>query len=173
MRSPAPQGARRPAGDDCVDRRQVQGGQPSQPSRTNRPGGLIHFFVRERPLPRPGGAPHRTIPHFLRHIQPRAPVALARGSHPVPSRTRKLSPSAPMVLRLRPWESRSPPAPPRTPRPPSPAGGAFLIRETRSRLSGNVSGDTACGTRGRRRGAGREASRGPSPLDPRATRAST
>src|SRR5687768_463412 len=27
------------------------------------------------------------------------PVAIARGSHPIPSRTRKLSPSAPMVLR--------------------------------------------------------------------------
>ena len=36
-------------------------------------------------------------------------VATARGKHPVPSRTRPLSPVAPMVLRLKTWESRSPP----------------------------------------------------------------
>src|ERR1700752_4104016 len=30
------------------------------------------------------------------------PAAIARGKHPVPSRTRKLSPSAPMVLRGKP-----------------------------------------------------------------------
>ena len=36
-------------------------------------------------------------------------VAIARGKHPIPSRTRPLSPVAPMVLRLKTWESRSPP----------------------------------------------------------------
>ena len=36
-------------------------------------------------------------------------VVIARGKHPVPSRTRPLSPVAPMVLRLKTWESRSPP----------------------------------------------------------------
>src|SRR5690606_24233271 len=36
-------------------------------------------------------------------------VATARGKHPVPSRTRPLSPAAPMVLRLKTRESRSPP----------------------------------------------------------------
>ena len=36
-------------------------------------------------------------------------VAIARGKHPIPSRTRPLSPAAPMVLRLKTWESRSPP----------------------------------------------------------------
>ena len=36
-------------------------------------------------------------------------VATARGKHPIPSRTRPLSPVAPMVLRLKTWESRSPP----------------------------------------------------------------
>src|SRR5690625_4318285 len=38
-------------------------------------------------------------------------VVTARGKHPVPSRTRPLSPAAPMVLRLKTWESRSPPDP--------------------------------------------------------------
>ena len=36
-------------------------------------------------------------------------VAIARAKHPVPSRTRPLSAVAPMVLRLKTWESRSPP----------------------------------------------------------------
>ncbi len=36
-------------------------------------------------------------------------VATARGKHPVPSRTRPLSPAAPMVLRPKTRESRSPP----------------------------------------------------------------
>ncbi len=37
-------------------------------------------------------------------------VAMARGTHLYPFRTEKLSPSAPMVLPLRGWESRSLPA---------------------------------------------------------------
>ena len=36
-------------------------------------------------------------------------VAIARAKHPVPSRTRKLSAAAAMVLRLKTWESSSPP----------------------------------------------------------------
>src|SRR3990167_4338622 len=32
---------------------------------------------------------------------------MAGGPHPIPSRTRSLSPLAPMVLRLKAWESRS------------------------------------------------------------------
>ena len=36
-------------------------------------------------------------------------VAIAGAKHPIPSRTRKLSALAPMVLRLKTWESRSPP----------------------------------------------------------------
>lgn len=36
-------------------------------------------------------------------------VVIAQVKHPVPSRTRKLSTVAPMVLRLKAWESRSPP----------------------------------------------------------------
>ena len=34
-------------------------------------------------------------------------VVMAEGVHPVPFRTRQLSPPAPMVLRRRPWESRT------------------------------------------------------------------
>lgn len=34
-------------------------------------------------------------------------VAIARGPHPIPSRTRKLRLSAPMILHLKVWESRS------------------------------------------------------------------
>jgi hypothetical protein len=41
-------------------------------------------------------------------------VALARGSNPIPFRTRPLNPSAPMVLRLKAWESRSLPGLPST-----------------------------------------------------------
>ena len=36
-------------------------------------------------------------------------VVIAQAKHPVPSRTRKLSAAAPMVLGLKPRESRSPP----------------------------------------------------------------
>ena len=36
-------------------------------------------------------------------------VVIAQVKHPVPSRTRQLSTAAPMVLRLKTWESRSPP----------------------------------------------------------------
>ena len=39
------------------------------------------------------------------------PAVTAQGKHPIPSRTRPLSPAAPMVLRLKSWESRSPPDP--------------------------------------------------------------
>ena len=35
-------------------------------------------------------------------------VVMAEGVHPIPFRTRKLSPPAPMVLPRRGWESRSP-----------------------------------------------------------------
>src|ERR1700761_2599116 len=41
-------------------------------------------------------------------------VVLARSMNPIPSRTRPLNSSAPMVLWLKPWESRSLPGLPRT-----------------------------------------------------------
>ena len=109
MRSPVPEGTIRPAGDDCVDRRQVQAWRHVQPSRTNRPRGLIQLNECEGCLPPRRRSGHDT-PHSFFLYSENAPVVLARGSHPVPSRTRKLSPSAPMVLRHQSWESRSPPA---------------------------------------------------------------
>src|SRR5947208_1700806 len=45
-------------------------------------------------------------------------VALAKSLNPIPSRTRPLNSSAPMVLWLKPWESRSLPGLPRTRNPP-------------------------------------------------------
>jgi hypothetical protein len=45
-------------------------------------------------------------------------VALAKSLNPIPSRTRPLNSSAPMVLWLKPWESRSLPGLPRTRKPP-------------------------------------------------------
>ena len=44
------------------------------------------------------------VPFRTRKLSPRAPMVQA---HPVPFRTRKLSPRAPMVLRSSPWESRT------------------------------------------------------------------
>ena len=49
-------------------------------------------------------------------------VVLARSLNPIPSRTRPLNSSAPMVLWLKPWESRSLPGLPRTKQ--------FLLRVT-------------------------------------------
>jgi hypothetical protein len=61
---------------------------------------------------RPGAGPGRG----RNHIGPQARcgffpglVVTARAKHPIPSRTRPLSAVAPMVLRLKTWESRSPP----------------------------------------------------------------
>jgi hypothetical protein len=53
-------------------------------------------------------------------------VAIARGKHPFPSRTRKLSPSAPMVLPNIGWESRS--LPEFIFQPPFFNGGFFLTK---------------------------------------------
>ena len=51
------------------------------------------------------GTPRRRRPADRKEIRIKA--AIARGIHLFPSRTEKLSPAAPMVLRK--WESRSPP----------------------------------------------------------------
>src|SRR6266481_1309669 len=63
-------------------------------------------------------------------------VVLARSLNPIPSRTRPLNSSAPMVLWLKPWESRSLPGLPRTKviplyvsrsnKTPSPSGGGVF-----------------------------------------------
>src|SRR5258707_7197895 len=63
-------------------------------------------------------------------------VVLARSLNPIPSRTRPLNSSAPMVLWLKPWESRSLPGLPRTKqflfrfhdqKTPSPQGGGVFL----------------------------------------------
>ena len=41
---------------------------------------------------------------------PYVPAIIAKGPYPIPFRTRKSSPSAPMVLCLKTWESRTLPA---------------------------------------------------------------
>ena len=46
-------------------------------------------------------------PEAAKNIIKHCLVIIAKGPHPIPSRTRKLSPSAPMVLCLKIWESRT------------------------------------------------------------------
>ncbi len=83
----------------------MQGGRPPQPSGTNRPsssacpshGRSRGTFACARcaaPRARSGGTRRRNAPG--------RPAAMAGEAHPVPSRTRKLSPRAPIVLRVEP-----------------------------------------------------------------------
>ena len=44
---------------------------------------------------------------YFKNTIKRCLVIFAKGPHPIPSRTRKLSPSAPMVLCLKTWKSRT------------------------------------------------------------------
>ncbi len=83
-----------------------------------------HGGVTPAHPPRPG--PYPRIPQgAARHRRARGKiqrsiscfaglVAMARGLNPIPFRTRSLKPSAPMVLRLKTRESRSPPGQPST-----------------------------------------------------------
>ena len=81
---------------------------------TNRSFGLI-ALIYQCPLAIIGGPAH-----ILLDKTSHTPlcfaglVALARGPNPIPFRTRPLNPSAPMVLSLKAWESRSPPGLPNT-----------------------------------------------------------
>ncbi len=52
--------------------------------------------------------PEGTACVFSQSNAPSWSAAMAGEAHPVPFRTRKLSPRAPMVLRSSPWESRTP-----------------------------------------------------------------
>jgi hypothetical protein len=74
----------------------------------------VHSETRlQAARPREGATGLRPVPCSLTCKTPRGGfaglVATARGKHPVPSRTRPLSPAAPMVLRPKTRESRSPP----------------------------------------------------------------
>ena len=50
---------------------------------------------------------NRLFTYRYKNIIKRCLVIIAKGPHPIPFRTRKLSPSAPMVLCLKIWESRT------------------------------------------------------------------
>ncbi len=85
---------------------------------------------------------------------------MAGEAHPVPSRTRKLSPLAPMVLRCSPWESRTPPANKGRsplhalrPAPGRPGAGLFVLsggpRADLPRLAGGLCSGGAAAPRSR------------------------
>lgn len=102
----------RPHEDHVFDRRQVQAPRGVEPSRTNRPSPRAPSGPRRRgrkaegeekthvppPLCGPQGARTRA-PRARSKSAAREPAVLAPGAHPVPYRTRKLSPWAPRVLR--------------------------------------------------------------------------
>ena len=75
------------------------------PSLTQVSRGRATFCPRTRCAVRPPG--HRARPGPLQPNAPRWSATMAGEVHPVPFRTRKLSPLAPMVLRSSPWESRT------------------------------------------------------------------
>src|SRR5215471_72865 len=86
---------------------------------TNRSIGLIALIVsvhvtlkRSVTTERDAGARARQLASFSLSFA--GLVVLARSLNPIPSRTRPLNSSAPMVLWLKPWESRSLPGLPRT-----------------------------------------------------------
>src|SRR5437867_1578031 len=78
----------RPVEDYDVDRLQVEARQRVKPSSTNWSCGLTPYV------------PSISLVLCHCHIDSLAkfPAAIAKGKHPFPFRTRKLSPSAPMVL---------------------------------------------------------------------------
>ena len=103
----------------------MQGRRRPQPSATNRPssssppcpshpgrrgeGSCFGGPLSGRALLGALCGPQGTDRELPRENAPCWPAAMAGEAHPVPSRTRKLSPLAPMVLRISPWESRTPP----------------------------------------------------------------
>ena len=83
----------------------MQGGRPPQPSGTNRPSSSAcpsHGRSRGVDACARCAAPRARWDHPRRQNAPRRPAAMAGEAHPVPSRTRKLSPRAPIVLRVQP-----------------------------------------------------------------------
>ncbi len=118
--------------DHHVDRPGMQARQRVQSTGTNRSRGLIRTRRRgtRGPARQPAGRCRDLERPPPSRLQPdpcsRSPdlqaagaaaacprleglVVTARGKHPIPFRTRPLSPVAPMVLRLKTRESRSPP----------------------------------------------------------------
>ena len=71
---------------------------------TTRPHGYLPDCIPTKSFARFGA---REIGN---HVGRAELVAMPEGPHPIPSRTRSLSPPGSMVLRLKAWESRSLPA---------------------------------------------------------------
>ena len=116
-----PKGLSRRANRRVVRIRPPKGARPrkaraphDRPAAPRDDATTLRFALTRQP-----GAGHleRSCP---RQIPPRSSlsfaglVALARSLNPIPSRTRPLNSSAPMVLCLKTWESRSSPGLPRT-----------------------------------------------------------
>ena len=90
----------RPLADYEFDRPQLQGARAPQASGTNRPSSShinIVRHVRRRFLARYAGRQGAS-----RREPPVGPATTEAGAHPVPFRTRKLSPPSPRVLRGKP-----------------------------------------------------------------------
>ena len=97
--------------DHHVDRLEVEAQQCVERTSTNCSIGLI-LRCSWTAIASPPCVEAQQVRMSLRFCVARAErVVIARVPHPFPSRTRPLSPSAPMVLCLKAWESRSPPAP--------------------------------------------------------------
>ncbi len=96
--------------DHHVDRPGVEAQQCVQLTGTNRSIGLNALMTNA--LPR--GGHRQTNKSSLLPLSFAGLVAVARSLNPIPSRTRPLNSSAPMVLCLKTWESRSLPGLQRT-----------------------------------------------------------
>jgi hypothetical protein len=102
--------------DHHVDRPDVEAERSAQRTGTNRLIGLIALIAHAHPTP---ATKIILLPCFAGLVAP------ARSPNPIPSRTRPLNSSAPMVLGLKTWESRSLPGLPSTASSPNqsiPAG---------------------------------------------------
>ena len=102
MSSPSGKAPRRPRGD----RLQVQAPRGAQPSSTNRPSSSLRVRPSGPVRSSSGGVvrvalcgPEGTASRTPEPNAPRWSAAMAGEAHLVPSRTQKLSPRAPMVLR--------------------------------------------------------------------------
>ena len=91
--------------DYHVDRPGVEVGRPMKLTGTNNPIGLIVSQQNSFDFSRPwAGTDNVFSQSSIRLVDL---VAMSEVPHPIPFRTRSLSPPEPMVLRLKAWESRS------------------------------------------------------------------
>jgi hypothetical protein len=108
MRTPSTLRWVRPPTDYWVDRPEMEARQRVESTGTNRPSDLTThtIFPRQAVCSRPCAVPGKQ-PATATYLNiettpvvssPELAAVMAEGRHPVPSRTRKLSPPAPMVL---------------------------------------------------------------------------